>query len=300
MHLGSLSRLGFFGTPRLGRFDVEFLVLAGGGGGKAQAGAGAGGYICSKQDERSGRNSDPVPLERISRGNEYQVTVGAGGSNSNGGDSVFGSHTALGGGMGSYQSYSNDPNADACSPNSGCWYYGKSGGCGGGGGAQTAQSDWALAGYSNNSVPAGSGTANQGYNGGRGSWYSKGKGGGTGSSTYLGNWVAAGGGTNSTITGVSVSRGKGGGGSTSTGGGTSQSDDGPNSGQGGSHSSYLTGQSGVVIIAYPKIYPPVRTIGTSLTMQDDQGSNVQSISELSTRNGYRVYVFTNGDDPIRW
>lgn len=79
-------------------FTVEFLVIGGGGSqsGDTQfgyAGGGAGGYISSVLGERSGGNTDPVASLEPASDSEYQVTIGAAGSNT-----VFGVHTALAGG----------------------------------------------------------------------------------------------------------------------------------------------------------------------------------------------------------
>jgi hypothetical protein len=50
------------------------------------------------------------------------------------------------------------------------------------------------------------------------------------------------------------------------------------------------GGSGVVIIAYPSVYPPLSSISGGLT------SSVSTVS----RPGYRVYTFTAGTGPIQW
>ena len=154
--------------------SVQVLVVAGGGGGGMDmgGGGGGGGVIYS-------------PSYTITSGSVINVTVGNGGtgapaagtngqpgghqytiSASKGGNSVFGSITASGGGYGgsSYFQYT---------PNNG---YGGSGGSGGG-----------ASGYSDgNTGRSGSGISGQGYNGGSngGQYYSGGGGGagGTGSS----------------------------------------------------------------------------------------------------------------------
>jgi hypothetical protein len=50
------------------------------------------------------------------------------------------------------------------------------------------------------------------------------------------------------------------------------------------------GGSGVVIIAYPSVYPPLSSIG---------GGLISSVSTVS-RPGYRVYTFTAGTGSISW
>jgi hypothetical protein len=107
---------------------VDVLVVAGGGGGgyDVGGGGGAGGLIYKENHV-------------VTPGASVTVTVGAGGAmTNNGGNSVFGSLTAIGGGYGG-----NYPNG-----------IGASGGSGGGGCGYSAP------GY------AGSGTAGQGYSGG--------------------------------------------------------------------------------------------------------------------------------------
>lgn len=155
--------------------SIEYLVVAGGGGGGMDMGGGGGGG-----GVLSGRHI-------LLSGQSFNITVGAGGlgapggsqirsdgggtqpaahqftiSATNGGDSVFGPYTSIGGGYGgsSYFAYS---------PNLGL---GSTGGSGGG-----------TSGYSNGSVKAGrAGTPGQGFAGGQGGgqYYSGGGGGGGG------------------------------------------------------------------------------------------------------------------------
>jgi hypothetical protein len=153
---------------------VEVLVVAGGGGGGSDMGGGGGGGGVISNTRVAVTANTPIT-----------VTVGAGGTGApagtgghattkgtNGGNSVFGSDTAVGGGAG------------------GCSYYtfgtsfGNSGGSGGGG-----------SGYNNGVTPAlstgtgygasGTGTAGQGNRGGWGnsSYYSGGGGGAGGAGT---------------------------------------------------------------------------------------------------------------------
>ena len=136
--LHTFTNSGTFSVSASG--TVEVLVVAGGGGGGANGGGGggAGGLIYSNAFSVTG-------------GSNYSVSIGAGGPPQpnypgsiivNGGDSVFGPLTALGGGGGS--SRDNGPQ-------------GATGGSGGGGG-----------GSGNTRYHAGSGTAGQGNNGGNG------------------------------------------------------------------------------------------------------------------------------------
>jgi hypothetical protein len=157
---------------------VEVLVVAGGGGaGSDMGGGGGGGGVISNTSVA------------VTSGTPVTVTVGAAGAGApagtgghattkgtNGGNSVFGSNTAVGGGAGgtSYYTFGNS--------------FGNSGGSGGGG-----------SGYNNGVTPAlstgtgygasGTGTAGQGNRGGWGnsSYYSGGGGGAGGAGTDANN-----------------------------------------------------------------------------------------------------------------
>ena len=156
-------------TSSLVTNSVQVLVVAGGGGGGMDMGGGGGGGGVVYN-----------PSYTITSGSVINITVGNGGagapaagtggqpgghqytiSASQGGNSVFGSITAIGGGYGgsSYFQYT---------PNNG---YGGNGGSGGG-----------ASGYSDgNTGRSGSGTSGQGYNGGsNGGQYYSGGGGGAG------------------------------------------------------------------------------------------------------------------------
>jgi hypothetical protein len=156
-------------TSSLVANSVQVLVVAGGGGGGMDMGGGGGGGGVVYN-----------PSYTITSGSVINITVGNGGagapaagtggqpgghqytiSASQGGNSVFGSITAIGGGYGgsSYFQYT---------PNNG---YGGNGGSGGG-----------ASGYSDgNTGRSGSGTSGQGYNGGsNGGQYYSGGGGGAG------------------------------------------------------------------------------------------------------------------------
>ena len=135
----------------------------------------------------------------------YSITIGAGGAGGattgtglkgdNGSNSIFSSITSIGGGHGGGHpaSGSGDPNAN-----------GGNGGSGGGGGKYSAQST------------PGSGTTNQGYDGGTAGNNAGGGGGGASAAGTNGGGNAPGGnggnGVASSITGSAVTRGGGGGG----------------------------------------------------------------------------------------
>ena len=122
--------------------SVDYLVLAGGGSGAAFSsfnsggGGGAGGLQCSVTATGGGGS---LPSTLAVTAQAYAVTVGAGGSGSNGSDSIFSSITSTGGGYGGTNSAA-----------------GSTGGSGGGGSSES--------GYTS----GGSGTTNQGYAGGAG------------------------------------------------------------------------------------------------------------------------------------
>jgi hypothetical protein len=241
---------------------VEYLVVAGGGGGGMDMGGGAGGG-----GVLSGRHI-------VISGQSLSVTVGAGGlgapggseqrsdggstqpgahqftiSATNGGNSVFGPFTAIGGGHGGSSYFTYTPNLGI----------GSSGGSGGG-----------TSGYSDGTVKAGrAGTAGQGFRGGQGGGqYYSGGGGGAGGpgvnstsqpnggigfySDILGTglyWGGGGGGAAYTsATGGNGGLGGGGGGAVgSTSGGGSALNSGQNGGGGspGSQTNTRGGNAGV-------------------------------------------------------
>jgi hypothetical protein len=134
---------------------VEYLVVAGGGSGGGGGGYGGGGG--------GGGGMLTATGYPVSPGVGVTVTVGAGGigdagtgTGTSGGDSVFGSITAKGGGAGSY-GYAN----------------GIAGGSGGGGGSDNNQPPFVR-------VFGGAGIAGQGYYGGTGDYHGTGGGGGAG------------------------------------------------------------------------------------------------------------------------
>lgn len=190
-------------TAPAGITQVQVLVVAGGGGGgsgTAGGGGGAGGVVYNS-------------AYSVTPGNAYSITVGAGGQGSpsnptqatNGGNSVFDTLTAIGGGLGGNENSTVS------------WRNGNSGGSGGGG---------------TYNGTGGAGTASQGNTGGNGrsgaqgggNTWSGGGGGGAGAVGQAGQSLTGGNGGNGvsySITGVPVFYGGGGGGGVqSTGGGT--------------------------------------------------------------------------------
>jgi len=264
---------------------VDYLVIAGGGGGGAAAynshatigGGGAGGYRNSYDSETSGGGGSSETALTLALNIPYDVTVGQGGngaayqSNQSqpGEDSVFDTITSIGGGGGASR---NNNSAD------------KNGGSGGGGC------------YSRS---AGSGTANQGYNGG---WsggntlFVVGGGGGAGSLGVQGDsrnstsLTCGGNGLSSAITGSNVVRAEGGGGSLNGGSGTAF----PalkvgSGGYGGNEIStgatLRKGSNGVVILRYPDNYTVTKG-----------GSLFSSVS--TSVPGYKIETFTSGTGTI--
>ena len=258
--------------------DVEYLIIGGGGGGAggsaAGAGGGAGGY----------RTATGLSL---TAGQTYSVTVGAGGAGntspdnnngSNGGDSVFGGVTSLGGGGGA-------GTGPASASYAGIGLAGGSGGGGRYGGA------------------GGAGTSGQGNAGGAStSGGSRGSGGGGGAGAAGGDGTSSAGGSGgaglaSSITGTSVTRAGGGGGATwnntsytnggagggGNGGHTATAGTANTGGGGGGNGSSVNGQaggSGVVIL---------RTLGTA--------SATTGSPTVTTDGSYNIYQF-NADGSI--
>jgi hypothetical protein len=213
--------------------NMDYMVLAGGGGGSAVYGAGGGAGGLRSTVTATGRNGTLEQPLLIAKNTNYAVTVGSGGAGganlgrdngSNGGNSIFFSVTSLGGG------------GAGCSQDLESEKSGLSGGCGGG---------------ATNDGIAGSGTINQGYNGGSGTnntRYGSGGGGGTGSAGVNGTTTTGGNGGNGTsinITGTTIVYGGGGGGATFQGGtgGNGGSGGGGNAGAGGTNQN---GSSGTV------------------------------------------------------
>ena len=263
--------------------EVEYLVIGGGGGGAggsaAGGGGGAGGYLTATNYS-------------LNPGQAYSITVGAGGAGntspdnndaSDGGNSVFGTITAIGGGGGAgtgpaSASYAGD---------------GRTGGSGGGG---------------RYGGSGGAGTSGQGNAGGastNGGSRGSGGGGGAGAAGTDGGTGATdagsgGAGLASSITGTSITRAGGGGGATwnsntytnggaggGGNGGSSASAGAANTGGGGggngSSANGQAGGSGVVIIAAQQA---AATVTGTYTV------------DTSGRSGWHVYTFTAGTGSI--
>ena len=263
---------------------VDYLVLAGGGGGGAAAysshatvgGGGAGGYRNSYDNETSGGGGNSETALTLASNTTYNVTVGQGGdgaayqSNQSqpGEDSVFDSITSIGGGGGASRN-TNSVNKNGGSGGGGC--YGRS---------------------------AGSGTANQGYNGG---WsggntlFVVGGGGGAGSPGVQGDsnssssLTCGGNGLTSSITGSAVTRAQGGGGSNFN---SSTAFPALKIGSGGFGGNEIStgatlrkGSNGEVILRYPESYTVTKG-----------GSLISSVS-ISVA-GYKIETFTSGTGTI--
>lgn len=274
-------------------FQVDYLVVAGGGRGQgniypsggAGGGGGAGGYISGVPGEQSGGPSTVLDSIVFIGGQSVSIAVGAGGS-AKGGDSSFGSITAEGGG---YGENSNLPSQD--------------GGSGGGAPFYSGQ------------LP-GSGTTNQGNDGGTGSsganFPADGRSGGGGGAAEDGNTDGTsqgGDGLASSITGTSTYYAGGGGGALANassavagglgGGGNGRAGDlrspaldpatpgGTNTGGGGGGGG-ANGGSGIVILRYPAGARIIDYVdpGLSYTYSDD--------------GIWKRYIFTSGSGSIRF
>ncbi len=300
------SRL--FTITSLRTIPVEYLIVAGGGAGgdyfqgggynAAGGGGGAGGYIYSSS---SNLILNSVSISVGSAGVSTATSNTSGGYASNGGNSLFAGLTAIGGGKGA----SGNPSVSANAAPAG------SGGSGGGG-VRPDATNFNLAGGNT----SGQGNIGGAYNSGDGD--GGGGGGATAAGTLGGQGSQGGAGFTSSITGSSAvyAAGGGGGKGSSSQGGFSWSGSGgsgiggsggtkQNNSPGGNASSYGSGgggagsgadgnsvfskggngSAGVVIIAYPDIYP-IATISAGLTY--DQPS----------RSGYRVYRFTAGSGTV--
>jgi hypothetical protein len=218
-------------TPKENLSNVEYLVIAGGSGGTANGGGGgAGGYRSSVTGQTSGGGASAESKLSLTANTAYTVTVGAGGTYgisggaqdaTAGNNSVFGSITSLGGGLGG-----------------GVGGNGQTGGSGGGAGRSGS-----------GSLTGGSGTSGQGYGGGNNSsnFLNAGGGGGAGAVGVTAATGAAGNGgagQSSTITGTSVTRAGGGGGGANSG--NTNSSGGTGGGGAGAGSSAGSAGSGTV------------------------------------------------------
>jgi hypothetical protein len=245
-----------FGTTPIRNYSVEYIVVAGGGGGGITSGGGAGGYRSSVSGESSGGGASAESAITLTFGTSYTVTVGAGGAaRAAGSNSVFGTITSTGGGLG--------PERDQS---------GGSGGSGGGGALSISSATSGGAGTSGQGFNGGGGVGNVSSIGGGGAGGGAGSAGGNGGGSTGGN---GGNGVSSSITGASVARAGGGAGGTFGGGivGTATAGGGAagaagganvggagtaNTGGGGGGGSYVSatstdggsGGSGIVIIRY--------------------------------------------------
>ncbi len=263
---------GTFTCSRSIRAEV-LVVGGGGGGGSATSGQGGGG---------GGAGGFLTKVLTLSSGSKT-VTVGAGGTqNNNGGNSVFDTLTAIGGGAGGASG------GDA----------GSVGGSGGGGGYNGA---------------GGSGTSGQGTAGGAGSSVGHGGGGGgagqAGAVGYDTGTGKGGDGLTSDISGTSTyyagggsggygvyPGGLGGGGQGSTGGVGGNGTNGLGGGGGGAYHTYGaagTGGSGVVIVKYRASF-----FGTYTSPSLDMGTNLGTTtlswisSGIATGDGETPYSTT--------
>jgi hypothetical protein len=270
--------------------DVDFLVIGGGGGGGYNfgGGAGAGGYRSSLTGESSGGTAVAETALTIILGQDYEVTVGAGGagdtnaggSGDNGSDSVFYTVLSRGGGGGGTDGQQ-----------------GQNGGSGGGAGR--------------NSSTGAPGTVKQGFRGG--AWTSTNAaagGGGAGAVGADGTGASAGdggAGVSSSVSGTAVTRGGGGGGGAfaeaagaggSGGGGAGQTtlvggngfDGTVNTGGGGGGGAQGAnggaGGSGIVFLRYPTT--STITIGAGLT------------GTTATVGSDKVTTITAGSGNVSW
>jgi len=286
--------------------SVEALVVAGGASGTQSGnggspGGGAGGYI------------EP-PSFAVSAGTSYNITIGAGGAgaapaagnftSNDGNQTLFGSLTAIGGG-------------GSNNNGSGAVLGGRNGGSGGG--AVTSGSGSAGSGTQPSQL-GDSGTYGFGNNGAKPTAGDRGGGGGgAGGAAPNGTTCDGGSGKSSSISGKSTFYAGGGGGgaygagttagtggsaiggdgvangsATAASGGSGSKNGVMNTGSGGGGSwnnsgGCGSGGSGVVILAYPTTFRPLKaSLGLVYTI------------DTVTRAGYRVYRFTAGTGTISW
>jgi hypothetical protein len=188
--------------------SCDYLVVAGGGGGGERAGGGGGGGGLRSTVTATGGGGSLETALSLASATNYTVTIGAGGTagtvsakGGTGSNSVFSTITSTGGGGGgTAEAATGLKNAT-------------NGGSGGGSAAYSGAGT------------VGTGTANQGFNGGTGiesaPYYGGGGGGGAGSVGANGTSTvggAGGSGVATSITGSSVTRAGGGGGGTLSGG----------------------------------------------------------------------------------
>ncbi len=181
-------------TPQ--SITTDFLVIAGGGAGGQDTGGGggAGGYRTSYSTDPSGGGASSETALELLPGTVYTITVGGGASANPGSPSRVG-------GTGSDSSISGSDITDiTCA----------GGGGAGGGGGSPGQPGGSGGGGGDSTGPAGSGTANQGFNGQAGGPGFAGAGGGAGEVGGTDGDGHGGDGLASSITGSSVTRGGGG------------------------------------------------------------------------------------------
>ena len=296
---------GTFTSPHT--LNAEVLVVAGGGGGGSNMGGGGGGGGVVYQNNFS-----------VTSGS-MAVTVGAGGAGapsgasrprgSNGGNSIFGSITAIGGGGGA----SSYLNANAPAGN---------GGSGGGGvgctntyaGLGTAGQGFNGSGGSGCYYPGGgggaggAGSANPG-NGGPGilnsilgtTYYWGGGGGGSGYSGIGGNGGIGGGGGGAvgvTTGGAGLNNGSpGGGGATGNFPNTPGGNAGANTGGGGGGGSHYetnnfggNGGSGIVIVKYPDLSSGVWASSNPSVATVNASGTITGISAGTTTISYTITI----------
>ena len=277
-------------------YTSEWLIIAGGGGGGPAygGGGGAGGYRIKFDSETSGGGTNTESLVTLVKGVTYTVTVGAQGAHSSayastgsdgGVSSIIGgavSLTTVGGGGGGVNDAAGPPGND--------------GGSGGGGGSYNGA--------------GGSGTANQGYDGGDGDPPSGNAGGGGGGSSAVGGNASGttggngGAGLTSLITGASVARAGGGGGASWNGTPGTGSDGGGNGGTnastalgnatantgsgggGGPHTaSGGDGGTGIVVLRMPDADYSGTTTG-SPTVTTDVGGSGETVIVFNASGSY--------------
>jgi hypothetical protein len=264
------------------KFNIDYLVIAGGGGGGVgydPSGGGAGG-LRSTVTATGGGGLLETALS-IAKGTSCLVTVGSGGSGATGGsqttspgasgnDSVFHTITSIGGGGGG--GYADGVSRAPLSGGSG----------GGGTRTHAGASGTTNQGFAGGGIGGGNGAVNAG-NGGGGA-------GGIGQAGVTNTSGGAGGiGVATSITGSSITYSVGGNGQASgaNGGNTSGQNNTGNGGNAGSlNINGGAGGSGVVIIAYPDTFSPISNIPGTLTY------------DTPTRAGYRVYRFTAGSGTV--
>lgn len=236
-------------TPAGAPPTVEYLVVAGGGSAD-NTGGGAGGYRTATGFS-------------VASGSTYTVTVGAGGSSSNGSDSVFATITSIGGGKsrssggsGGGGVWGNPPTSGAAGTagqgnNGGNGGTGTWGGSGGGGGAGAAGGNGgAGTSYPPGGVPGNGGIGLQSSISGSATYYAGGGGGcgdGGGSSGGLGGGGAGRNATSGTA------------GTANTGGGAG----------GNTSSTNSNGGSGIVIIRYSNSYANAVSTSGSPSFSND-------------------------------